>query len=171
MSDNIGYNLESKVEYTWKDDVLSGVTHQVMKKNDEIITETVLEHFKTDFSSLREFLDIKACGGYLYLCCEENYYSLGGQEGAVNEIEIKKSLLEAYDWFLKRLKFADENDSSMIDIENETYSKYKENPVKVGFTFYDEVEEHGMTSATVFFDEQENYECHYEIVVRKIKVF
>lgn len=171
MKNNDGYSVGSNISYSWDGDILRGVTQQVVKKNDEILADTVLDHFSIDFSTLREFINVKSNDGYLYLCCEENYYSLGGQEGAVSEIEIKKSCVDAYDWFYKRLKFADENENSMIDIESETYSKFKENPVNVGLMFYEEVEEHGRTSVTVFFDEQENFECHYDIVVRKIKVF
>jgi len=171
MSDNIGYNLESKVDYTWEDDILSGVTQQILKKDDEIITESVLEHFQMDFSSLREFLSIKANGGYLYLCCEENYNGCGTEAGAVSDLEIKKTVDEALGWFIERIKTADEEQTSVLDEENEDYRFYKSRQDMVRNRFSGEIEEFGRTSIIVFIGHQDNWEYHYEIVVRKIKVF
>ena len=158
MSDNIGYNLESKVGCTWEDDVLSAVTQQVLKKDDEIITESVLNHFQMDFSTLREFLNIKANGGYLYLCCEENYNGCGTEAGAVSDLEIKKTVDEALGWFIERIKTADEERDKVLDEENEDYRFYKSRQDMVRNRFSGEIEEFGRTSIIVFIGNQDNWE-------------
>ena len=171
MKDAIGYNLESEIGHTWNGDVLHSVTKQILKKNDEIISETITEHFKADLSDFREYLSIKGNGGYLYLCCDENYHSCGSENGAISDIQIKKTAQEAFEWFLDRLKKASENKELVLDLENEDYRCFSTRMDMVRNRFFGEIEEFDRTSIIVFIGHQENWECHYEIVARRIKVF
>jgi len=171
MNNELNYSIEQGVSYSWNGDFLHSVVREITKKNEEIISETVCEHFGIDLSTLREYAGIKQNGGYLYLCCEENYNSLAGEEGAISEISISKNVHAALYWFIERLKNVDNTKGAMFDEEEEVYRHYKNSLIPACNRFYKEIEHSKQVRTIVFFDKQENFDCYYEIVVRKVKVF
>ncbi len=107
----------------------------------------------------------------VYVCCEENYHECADEAGAVNNLSLKKSVDGAVE-FLKKQVANGIGDGFVVDEESPFVFEQYSSPEKAIYIELarNEINRTGNICITMFHEYQENWDEHYDIVVKLTEV-